>query len=277
MSCRVGVAQICSTSNIKHNLDLCFDFIGKALEKDVRVLFFPEATDYIAQSSAESKKLAKSTNAEFIIPLQEHLKKLKKEIDVSIGVHLPEINDPNDRVRNCLLYINHAGTIMSTYQKLHLFDVPGSNLYESKTVVPGMKAPIPIKTPIGMLGPSICYDIRFPEQGLYLRSKGSDIITYPSAFTVKTGEAHWEILGRCRAIETQCYVLMPGQYGKHNGKRESYGHSMIIDPWGTVIAEAVKNEDELLVAEIDHYKLAEIRKNMPLLEQARHDIFDSVS
>lgn len=271
---RIGVAQICSTGNITQNLKKCIDFIEKAVEKNVRVLFFPEATDYIARGSEESIALAASVEKEFVEPLRTYIKSMEAAIDVSVGVHLPTQDLKVDhRVRNCLLYINNEGKIISEYQKLHTFDVPFSNLFESKTVQPGAKEPVPFKTPVGILGPSICYDIRFPEQALHLRSKGAQVICYPSAFTVKTGEAHWELLGRCRATETQTYVVMPGQCGKHNEKRESYGHSFIAGPWGNIMAQASRDKEDLITADIDLNELEKVRKGMPLWDQRLAETF----
>lgn len=131
----------------------------------------------------------------------------------------------------------------------------GPILKESNSVEPGNQVLPPFDTPIGRLGSAICYDIRFPELALRLRSLGAEVLVFPSAFTVRTGAAHWEILARARAIDTQCYVIMAALTGTHDkaGKRQSYGHSIIVDPWGTVLAQApdVDTEPRIITADID--------------------------
>ncbi|QLL33788.1 hypothetical protein HG536_0F01130 [Torulaspora globosa] len=149
---------------------------------------------------------------------------------------------------------------------------------ESSGVQPGSKAAEIVQTPVGRLGLEICYDIRFPEQSLELRSKGADILCFPSAFTMKTGEAHWQLLGRARAVDTQCFVVMPAQSGKHDTgsgadssqdyvERISWGHSMVIDPWGRIIAQSGCNGEELIIADLDYTVLEKVRADMPLWEQ----------
>lgn len=294
---RIGIGQLCSSSNLVHNMEVVKHLIEKALENDVKVLFFPEATDYLSRNADHSKRLAKQTLS-FVSELQSNIrsitKKVGKTIDVSIGVHLPpsnlDISKGDSRVKNVLLYINSNGEIVQKYQKLHLFDVDVPNgpiLKESKSVQPGSAIPSILETPAGKLGSCICYDIRFPELSMKLRSEGAEILCFPSAFTMKTGEAHWELLGKARALDTQSFVVMPAQQGEHDVyadgsddsapgvKRVSWGHSMIIDPWGTVIAAAdpSSNEPQLITADLDLESQAKIRRDIPLWKQRRRDIF----
>lgn len=171
---------------------------------------------------------------------------------------------------------------MQRYQKLHLFDVEiegGPVLRESNSVEKGMQILPPFETEIGRVGMMICFDLRFPEISLALKRQKSDIITYPSAFTVPTGKAHWESLLRSRAIETQAYVVAAAQVGAHNEKRVSYGHSMIVSPWGEVLAELSGEWDEsrgpeIAVADIDLNVIERIRREMPLLR--RTDIYPEI-
>lgn len=294
MKSRIAIGQLCSSANLTKNLGIVTSLISRALDNDVKLIFFPEATDYLSQSAAHSRKLAQET-PQFITNLQEEIRNLvqktSKRIDVSIGVHLPstgsEVQAGDDRVKNVLLYINYQGEILQTYQKLHLFDVDVPNgpiLKESRSVQPGRQIPDIIDTPAGKLGTEICYDIRFPELSLKLREKGAQVLCFPSAFTMKTGEAHWTLLARARAIDTQCFVVMPAQQGQHDVsdssweqesansvQRTSWGHSMVVDPWGTIIAQSdatnISNEPELIIADLDWQLLESVRKNMPLWEQ----------
>ena len=136
---------------------------------------------------------------------------------------------------------------MAKYSKTHLFDVEipeqGIRLKESDYVSPGKDIVRPVETSIGRIGLGICYDLRFPEFSLALARSGAQILTFPSAFTVATGMAHWESLLRARAIESQCYVVAAAQTGRHNAKRSSYGRTMIVDPWGTVVASQPAGSD----------------------------------
>lgn len=296
---RVAIAQLCSSSNLQQNLRTVTGLISRALEQDVAVLFFPEATDFLSANAAHSKRLAQESPL-FVSSLQSRLRELTvehgKRIDVSIGVHLPptegDVSRGDVRVKNVLLYINHKGEILQQYQKLHLFDVDVPNgpiLKESNSVQPGTRIADILDTPAGRLGSALCYDVRFPELSLKLRSMGAEILCFPSAFTVKTGEAHWELLARCRAIDTQCFVVMPGQQGEHdvcadgpgrdgfqgNVKRISWGHSMVVGPWGEVLARAdpTGNAPQLVVADLDLQAQQTVRRNMPLWEQRRRDVF----
>ena len=296
---RIAIGQLCSSSNLTKNLSTVTGLIADALDKECRLIFFPEATDFLSRNNRHAQFLAQRTPA-FVEELQQRIRTLVRDkarpIDVSIGVHMPSPPGSTDkRTKNTLLYINHEGKILDEYQKVHLFDVDIKNgpiIKESNSVQPGASLPRVIDTPVGMLGSAICYDIRFPELAAYLRSQGAEMICYPSAFTMKTGEAHWELLGRTRAIDTQCFVIMPGQQGVHDIfadewvdetaaetaklsiKRESWGHSLIIDPWGTVIARSTaKVEPQLVIADLDFALLGKVRQDMPLEHQRRRDLF----
>ena len=171
---------------------------------------------------------------------------------------------------------------MQRYQKLHLFDVEikdGPVLRESNSVEPGNAVLPPFRTELGIVGLMICFDLRFPALSSRMRDLGAQILTYPSAFTVPTGKVHWETLLRARAIETQSYVIAAAQVGSHNEKRVSYGHSIIVDAWGKVVAEAGgveewKGEPEICVADIDIGVLEKVRREMPL--HPRRDVVDVV-
>ena len=201
------------------------------------------------------------------------------------GMHESNAPPDNTRVYNSHVIINSDGKLISVYRKIHLFDVsiPDQNIYlkESNTTAPGDKLIVVPNTPLGNLGLSTCYDMRFPEMYLQLVSSQNsaeiaDVILIPSAFTVPTGKAHWHTLCKARAIETQCYVLASAQVGKHNGKRESYGHSIAVDPWGVIVAEDSgvgngkddSNEEHIVpsvtICDIDLGLVETVRQKMPL-------------
>lgn len=175
------------------------------------------------------------------------------------------------RVRPASLVFNPEGEVIARYDKMHLFDVKvedkQAEYSESKSFEAGDQV-VWADTPMGRVGLSICYDLRFPELYRRLLEGGAEILTVPSAFTQVTGQAHWEVLLRARAIENQCYVLAANHGGVHNAKRETYGHSMIVDPWGRILAQVEKGEG-FACAEIDLSALHELRIKMPVQKHRR--------
>ncbi|KAK9452592.1 carbon-nitrogen hydrolase [Dipodascopsis uninucleata] len=275
----VAAGQFCATASMKENLENVKVLMRKAMKCGAKILFLPEASDYIARSPAQTVELARSVEeSDFVIGIQSELKKLNSQLEISVGIH--ETTESKDKVKNTLLWIDPAGRIVHRYQKVHMFDVNIKNgpiLMESRSVEPGNEVLEPFDTIIGKVGYAICYDIRFPEMAATLRRKGAQIITYPSAFTVRTGQAHWEVLGRARAIDNQCFVIMAAQVGTHDSeaKRNSWGHAMIIDPWGTVLAQCpdVDSKPRICLAEIDLTSIDRVRSGMPLEQQRRKDLF----
>ncbi|KAG7663949.1 NIT2 [[Candida] subhashii] len=295
MSLKVAIGQLCSSSNLGRNLNTVIKILDKAQASNARILFLPEATDYISRNSQHSQELSKGVEAQFLNPLLKRIKESNGNTYVSIGIHLPGIN----RVKNLHVLIDPQGKVISEYQKIHLFDVDVPNgpiLKESNSVEPGNKVEEPTTIDGFNLGLGICYDIRFPELALSLRKKGADIITFPSAFTTRTGEDHWELLSRARAIDSQCFVINAAQCGYHDVgksetgeviKRVSYGDSIVVDPWGNILGRASKYTDtpkleedgdysEVIFADLDLEKLKKVRANMPLLDHRRPEIFGSI-
>jgi predicted amidohydrolase len=264
---------------MSHNLIQCKKLVQKASEAGAKALFLPEASDYIGSSD-----LCKPVeSSEFVIGLRKEAQ--KHNVSVNVGIHEPA---EGKKVKNTLIWINEQGEITQRYQKLHLFDVDienGPSLKESDTVERGKELLDPFFTSVGRVGSLICFDLRFPEPALALRARGAQVITYPSAFTTPTGKAgHWDVLLRARAIETQSYVIAAAQVGAHDeiGKRRSYGHGMIIDPWGKVVAqlggdeggEGWEGEGEIATAEIDLDYVEKIRREVPLIR--RTDVYPDI-
>jgi predicted amidohydrolase len=200
-----------------------------------------------------------------------------------LGIHLlvgsvPELRllasgepDP-ERCYNTSLLFGPDGTLLAHYRKMHLFDVDvpgGLTIRESDTVAHGEDLVV-VDTALGKLGLTICYDLRFPEIYRALVDRGAELLAVPSAFTLTTGKDHWHTLLRARAIETQCWVLAPGQWGTHDteGKRNSYGHSLIVDPWGAVVADKGHGEG-LCLAEIDLERVRQVRQSIPVCGHRR--------
>ncbi|KAF2120726.1 carbon-nitrogen hydrolase [Lophiotrema nucula] len=280
-----AIGQLCSTTSFTHNLAQARHLVEKASAAGAKALFLPEASDYIAPNAAATVSLCQPvTKSLFVLGLQKEAQKHK--LAINVGVHEP--TPDSKKVKNTLLWINEDGEIVQRYQKLHLFDVEikdGPILKESNSVEKGKEILDPFETAVGKVGLLICFDLRFPEPGLALRHRGAQILTYPSAFTVPTGKAHWSTLLRARAIETQSYVIAAAQSGSHNEEktRRSYGHGMIVDPWGKVVAELGGEEDEqgrgldigeIAVAEIDLEYVEKVRREVPLLR--RTDVYPEI-
>ncbi|KAJ6262341.1 Formamidase [Drechslerella dactyloides] len=233
-----AAGQFRATASLSQNLASCHSLIAKSLTAGAKVLFLPEASDYLPSSAAESLRLVRPIESnEFVLGLQESAR--QHALPICVGIHEP--TERGERVRNTCVYIDEKGDVRQRYQKVHLFDVDiegGPILMESRSVEPGKSITPPFDTPLGKLGMLICFDLRFPEISLQHRRLGAHLLSYPSAFTIPTGNAgHWSTLLRARAIETQSYVIAPALVGWHNEKRRSYGHSMIIGPWGEVLGE----------------------------------------
>ena len=174
------------------------------------------------------------------------------------------------RLANRSLLLDANGTVVARYDKIHMFDIdlPGGESYrESNAYRPGGRTVV-ADTPWGRLGMSVCYDLRFPHLYRALAQAGADFLTVPSVFTVPTGTAHWHVLLRARAIETGCFVFAPAQWGEHAAGRRSYGHALIVDPWGEVLADAGEGVG-LVTARIDPTRIAEVRRMVPSLQHDR--------
>ncbi len=205
-------------------------------------------------------------------PLQEALAKLAKNYKLWLVVgSFPIFN--GERLTSTSLVFNHEGTLVSHYDKLHMFDVDVDDKHgryrESETFTPGEEI-VTLESPVGRLGLTICYDLRFPQLFSRLREQGAQIICVPSAFTVTTGQAHWELLLRARAIETQCWIVAAAQTGQHPCGRETWGHSMLIDPWGR-IEGSIGHQVGACIGHVDHTITTAVRTNMPIHSHTRFD------
>ncbi len=261
--------QLSCTSDVERNLATTDRLVREAAAAGAKLIATPENTPYLGPH-AQKVELAEPLDG----PTLSRLGALARELNVHLLIGSTAEVAPDDpgKCFNTSVLFGPEGDLIAHYRKIHLFDVDiedGVRFIESDTVAPGDEAVV-AETPVGALGLTVCYDLRFP--GLYeiLREEGAEILTVPSAFTFKTGTAHWHILLQARAIETQCWILAPGQTGEHDdaGLRHSYGHSLIIDPWGEVVAECEEGEG-FCVAEIDLEKMRAIRRGMPVVEHRR--------
>ncbi|XP_068621963.1 nitrilase and fragile histidine triad fusion protein NitFhit [Battus philenor] len=273
---RIAVCQMTSVAEKATNLQVVSKLISDASNEDVQMLFFPEACDYLCDNKKDTLNSAEPLLTGDTV---KHYRELAAKHNVWLsmgGVHERDEMNPT-KMFNTHVIIDNKGNIVQAYRKVHLFDVeiPEKNirLKESDFTTPGSHVVTPVETPIGRIGMAICYDMRFPELSTALASMRADILTYPSAFTYATGKAHWHLLLRARAIENQCYVIAAAQTGNHNAKRRSYGHAICIDPWGEVLVDCEELAPCYKIAEISPEKLAEVRRNMPVFQHKRSDIY----
>ncbi|XGW29168.1 hypothetical protein V3C99_008737 [Haemonchus contortus] len=269
----IAVCQLTCGHDLEKNFEVCKAMVERAGARNCKMVFFPEWFDYIGRNAEENVSLATEESGS----LMQSFRSLAKQHHVWIsfgGLHNKDPSKP-ERPWNSHVIIDDEGKTRALYNKLHLFDVeiPGKFRHmESDFHRKGVKMVPPVDTPIGRLGLSICNDLRFPELSLWYRHKGAEILSYPAAFTVHTGLSHYEPLLRSRAIETQCYVVSAAQTGKHNEERSSYGHAMVIDPWGAVIAQCSDRVD-MCFAEIDLSYVDELRELQPIFAQRRPELY----
>ncbi|XP_055594832.1 nitrilase and fragile histidine triad fusion protein NitFhit isoform X2 [Uranotaenia lowii] len=274
---RIAVVQMRSTNDKAHNLDQVRTIVEKAKSQHASFVFFPECCDYVGTHREETLKLSETLEGPTVAEYRRLARENKLWLSMG-GVHesIPESNCEIKNIYNTHVLIDDQGELVAKYRKLHMFNVvtPEFKFRESETVRSGAELVPPVETPIGNIGLQICYDVRFSEASTLLRKQGAQILTYPSAFAVSTGKAHWEVLLRARAIENQCFVIAAAQIGFHNKKRESYGHAMVVNPWGVILGEAAPQDLDVLTIDLDFEKLSNVRQNMPCFEHRRDDIYN---
>lgn len=265
--CTVACVQANSGREIGPNIDAVLPLIGKARERGADLVLLPENVAMIEPIQAKQQEKA--------LPEAEHpalaaFAEAASNLGVWLLIGSLAIRRDDERVANRSLLVDAAGRVVARYDKIHLFDVdlgPAESYRESAVIAPGDRIVV-AKTPWGGLGLSVCYDLRFPHLYRALAKAGADFLAIPAAFTRTTGAAHWHVLARARAIETGCYVLAPAQCGTHAEGRLTFGHSLIVDPWGVVVADAGEDVG-IITAEIDAARVTEARRRVPALEHDR--------
>jgi len=274
MRARLAVGQLTSTSCAKSNLAAVEILAQRAKANGALMLALPECFAFIGSNANETLSQATSLDGEIFSEYRAIAK--KHCLWCSFGGFHEKALATDDKVSNSHIIVNDQGDIVEVYRKQHLFDVAipgGAVLMESKTTLPGPARAAIVDTPIGRVGLTTCYDLRFPEAYIALAQRGADIILVPSAFTIPTGKAHWHLLLRARAVETQCYIGAPAQVGIHNQNRASYGHALIIGPWGDILADCGPDDSPTLAfCDIDPEHLRSIRTKMPIASHRRTDV-----
>ena len=255
----VAAIQMVSGPDVAPNLEAARRLIGAAAAAGARLVALPENFYLIGRHEADKVKARERDGAG---PIQDFLARTAREARVWIvGGTAPVACDDEARIRSACLVFDDAGNRVARYDKMHLFRfAAGDERYDEARTLQAGEAPVAVQSPFGRLALSVCYDVRYPE--LYRALGAFDAMFVPSAFTVPTGAAHWETLLRARAIENQAYVVAPAQGGSHASGRRTYGHSMIVDPWGTILAMRAEGEG-IVLAEMDLARIREVQAALP--------------
>ncbi|MCG8427392.1 MAG: carbon-nitrogen hydrolase family protein [Chromatiales bacterium] len=266
---KVAAIQMASGPNVSANLLEAERLVSEAVENGAGLVVLPENFAFMGKQESELCTIREAAGDG---PLQEFLSQLAKRYNIwVVGGTIPLEAHDNSKVRAACLVFNEEGEQVGRYDKIHLFDVnlieANEHYEESETIESGQK-PVVLDTPFGKIGLAVCYDLRFPELFRSLMDQGMGIACMPSAFTAITGKAHWETLVRARAIENLTYFIAAAQGGFHISGRETHGHSMIVDPWGTILAQVPRGTGSVCSAlDLDYLKTT--RRNFPTIDHRR--------
>ena len=263
---QVAVIQLNTQDDLTRNLERVRHWVAQAAGAGAKFVALPENFAFMGEE-AQKRELAERVDGAFPGPILGALIELAKEHGVWIvGGGMPERSDDVARPFNTSVLLDPKGAVVATYRKVHLFDVSlpdGTSLRESAATSAGSE-PVSAEVMGVRLGMTICYDVRFPELYRQLIDQGARMVTVPAAFTVTTGKDHWHPLLRARAIENQVYVLAPAQHGKHPKGRQTFGKSIIIDPWGEIVAQVSEGEG-FATAQLDFAYQDRVRTSLPSL------------
>ncbi len=262
---KIACIQLTSGVDLPANIVKIESMVENAARGGAQFVATPENS--FLMNSNEANKIFYKENEHPAISASANMA-LKHKIWLLIGS--VAVDGGNNKSYNRSLLFNPDGEIVARYDKIHLFDVEvgdGQTYRESARIIAGDRAVV-AETLYGKIGMSVCYDLRFPQLYRALAKAGAMILTIPSAFTEVTGEAHWHVLLRARAIENSCFVVAPAQTGTHAGGRKTYGHSLIVDPWGRVLADA-GSEEGVIFADIDLNEVSSVRAKLPSLQHDR--------
>jgi predicted amidohydrolase len=260
---RVACIQNNASANVDENIDVCTGLIEQAVAQGASLIATPEYFSGLHQQKEKTIPIAFDYKGHKVI---KAFSLLAKKLSVDLLLGSVGVNTVTDKLYNRSVAINHKGEIVQFYDKIHMFDVnlaEGKVFRESATMQAGAAAKIAKLSGL-TLGMSICYDLRFAKLYRQLAKAGAQVLTVPAAFTQTTGKAHWHVLNRARAIETGSFVLAPAQFGKTQGGGYNYGHSLIINPWGEVLADAGE-EEGFIIADIDLQQVDLCRTKIPSL------------
>ena len=262
---RIAAVQMVSTPAVDINIATARMLVARAAADGAQLVSLPEYWPLLGQHERDKLAHAETPGAG---PMQEALAQMALQYGVwLVGGTVPLVSSEPGKVLNTLLVHGPDGRLAARYDKMHLFSFQrGAEAYDEARTISAGAAIASVDTALGRVGLSVCYDLRFPE--LYRAMGPCNLLVVPSAFTWTTGQAHWEILLRARAIENQCYVLAAAQGGTHVNGRRTWGHSMLIDPWGEIVAQLAEGEG-VVAGDLDPERIASVRANLPALQHRR--------
>ena len=266
---RIAILQMTSGIDPEDNATAIEDAIVSAADNGAAMIFTPEMSGLLDR---DRKRAAKSIVLESDTPALARAQDAAHRAGIWVSLGSLAVKSPNDRWANRAFVIDPNGNIAGRYDKIHMFDVDldsGESWRESNAYEPGQEVVTVPGTPVGRLGLSVCYDIRFPALYEQLGRAQCDCIAIPAAFTIPTGRAHWNVLQRARAIEASAFVVAAAQVGEHADGRRTYGHSMVVDPWGDVLLEMESDDAALAYCDLDLARIAEVRAQVPSLANRR--------
>ncbi len=264
---RIAALQTVSTPDVARNLETAARLIGEAAAQGAQLVALPEYFCLMGRRDTDKLALAEVPGEG---PIQRFLAQQARGHGLWIvGGTLPLAGPTPERVFNSCCVFAPDGALAARYDKIHLFRYDnGRESYDEARVLEAGNRPVAVQAAGLRLGLSVCYDLRFPELYRHLCTPPCDLLTVPAAFTYTTGRAHWELLLRARAVENQCYVLAPAQGGTHENGRRTWGHSMIVDPWGEVLAVRAEGEG-VVIADLEPARIAAVRQQLPALSHRR--------
>jgi len=265
---KVAAIQMRSGTEIGRNLADVEALVREAAGAGATYIQTPEMTGALVRDKASLRAMIQPQERD---PVSQRAAELAAELSIHLHIGSTAIALPDGKVANRAFLFSPRGRLAATYDKIHMFDVDldnGESWRESATYEPGREAVV-AELPFGRLGLAVCYDLRFPQLFRAEAMAGAEILTVPAAFTRQTGEAHWHALLRARAIENGAFVIAAAQGGTHEDGRETFGHAMIVDPWGRIVAEADHDSPGIVLADIDLAQVAAARAKIPNLRNAR--------
>jgi deaminated glutathione amidase len=268
---RVGLCQINSQADKEANISRAEELIDEAASRGARLITLPEYVDYLGADEAKdgiAERIPGPTTDRFAAKAKQHNAYI-------LGGSIIEESEMPGKFYNTSTLFNPQGELIATYRKIHLFDIDitgNVSANESNRILPGDQI-VTAEVDGHKVGLTICYDLRFPELYRLLALEGAEIMFVPAAFTEFTGKDHWHTLLKARAVENQCFVVAPGQFGPHGEGKKCYGHSLAVDPWGTFLADA-PNQEGVVIAELDFEYLNKIRTQVPSLANRRPSAYE---
>jgi len=263
----VAAAQMTSTADRARNLETALRLVNEAADLGAKLVGLPENFAFMGKDEDRISG-AETLEGPTISALRDVAR--HRRVHVLAGSIAEKVDVPG-KTANTSVLVADDGAILAAYRKIHLFDVAipdGARYAESETVAPGDRAVL-VPTPLGRIGLTVCYDLRFPELYRNLSALGAEILTIPAAFTLYTGKDHWEVLLRARAIENLAYVLAPAQAGRHSANRVTFGNAMVIDPWGVVLARCPGEGEGVCIAPVRRERLEQVRRELPALKHRK--------